>query len=336
MLTRRGALVSAILCTYLVFAPGAGAAVRVSTEGGAPFSLLESAAESTTVWYDAETWLRHFPGSLEWQADQKRLTYREGAHQGMLLGDPPYALRDGIPLDRAPPTRLISGRLAVSETFLLERAGDFLGRLVSVQRAHGTGSLRVMIDPGHGGADAGARGGGNVAEKDVVLALGRELIARLKRRGFDAGLTRQDDRSFDAASRAAASNHWEADLFLSLHAAGAARPRVRGFEIFVSRPPAPGFDPRLWAGGQIARVAESRKWAELIRTLLGESLSTFDRGVKELSSPLLEAVTSPACLAELGNLDVPEEAEFLLKPQGRSALAETLAGAVEAFFRLPP
>jgi N-acetylmuramoyl-L-alanine amidase len=333
MPTRKRALFPALLLLCLLYAQGASAAVRIAAEGVAPFSLLESAVEDTTAWYDAETWLRRFPGAVEWRAEEKRLTYREGSHQWTLQAEPPYALRDGQPVDRAPATRILGGRLTVSEAFLLERASDFLGRNAAAERVHGTGMLRVVIDPGHGGPDSGARGTGTLAEKDAVLTLARDLSARLRRRGFDVRLTRQDDRFVDAATRAAVANHWEADLFLSLHASGLGRPQARGFEIFVPRPPAPGADPRSWAGGQVGRVEESRRWAETVRRSLGEALSTFNRGVRELPSPLLEALAAPACLAELANLAVPEEEGFLVKPQGRAALADALAGAVDAYFR---
>ncbi|MGH7859988.1 MAG: N-acetylmuramoyl-L-alanine amidase, partial [Candidatus Binatia bacterium] len=46
---------------------------------------------------------------------------------------------------------------------------------------HAGRPLKVMIDPGHGGKDPGARGVGGVVEKDIVLAVARELAARLRR-----------------------------------------------------------------------------------------------------------------------------------------------------------
>lgn len=44
-----------------------------------------------------------------------------------------------------------------------------------------TRNFRVVLDPGHGGIDGGARGGTGVLEKDVTLAFARALRDELKK-----------------------------------------------------------------------------------------------------------------------------------------------------------
>ncbi|MBI5016086.1 MAG: N-acetylmuramoyl-L-alanine amidase [Deltaproteobacteria bacterium] len=304
----------------------ASAAVRVTAEGAAPFVLLETAREGSTAWYDAEEWLSRFPGAVaSWDPDRGRLTYHRGPRTSIL-----DAGKDQADLYRA---RVVDGRPLVSEAFLLERSSDFLGLKVAVEPLHGTGALRVVLDPGHGGADIGSRAAAAPPEKEVVLRLAQDVAAKLRRRGFEVHLTREDDRALSATERAAAANRWEADLFLSLHASGEARPLARGFEVFVSPPEPPGTDPRLWASAQVGREADSRRWAEGVRAAVGQAVPSFDRGVRHVPTPLLEAVAAPACLLEAGNLSSPEDAEALLKPKGRAALAEALADAAETFFR---
>lgn len=313
------------LLLALVSAPAAPA-LRVTPEGLAPFVLLEAEVAGGKAWYDAEEWLGHFPGAVaSWDPERGRLTYHRGPRTSTLdVGQGPGDVYR---------VRVVDGRPLVGEAFLVERSSDFLGLKVAAEPVHGTGQLRVVLDPGHGGGETGSRSAGAPAEKEAVLRLAQEVAAKLRKRGFDVRLTREDDRELSAAERAAAANRWEADLFLSLHASGGERPQARGYEVFVSAPVKAGIDPRLWAAGQAGREADSRRWAEGVRGAVGQVLSSFDRGVRRLPTPLLEAVAAPACLLEAGNLSWPEDADALLKPKGRAALAEALAGAAESFFR---
>lgn len=309
----------------LVSLPALGA-VRITPEGAAAFVLLEADTAGGGAWYDAEEWLGHFPGAVaSWDAEKGRLTYHRGPRTSTL--DAGQGPGDVFRI------RVLDGRPLVSEAFLAERSADFLGLKVAAERVHGTGQLRVALDPGHGGDDQGSRAAGVPSEKEAVLKLAQDVAARLRKRGFEVRLTREDDRVLSAAERAAAANRWEADLFLSLHASGSARSQARGYEVFVAAPAQPGTDPRLWAAGQVGREADSRRWAEEVRAAVGQAVSSFDRGVRQLPTPLLEAVAAPACLLEAGNLSWPEDAGVLLKPKGRAALAEALAGAAEGFFR---
>lgn len=315
--------------------PEAQAALAVTPEGTPSFVVLESLTADGVRWYDAESWFRRFPGSTEADGTGTRVVYREGSSLLTLLATPPYALQGTRPLEGAIPTRVTDGRLTVAERFLVERSADFLGRRVEVEPVHGTGTLRVLVDPGHGGGDRGSTAPGAPPEKTAVLLLAQELAAQLRKKGFDARLTRGDDRALALFERAALANRWNADLFLSLHASGAGRAQARGYEIFLSQPSTGPVDGRLWSSGQAAFAGESRRWAEAVHTEVGRALATFDRGVRETPSPLLEAVAGPACLLEAGNLSWPEDSETFTKPQPRAALAKALADAAEAFFRAP-
>ncbi|GAB4257537.1 MAG: hypothetical protein Kow0092_04480 [Deferrisomatales bacterium] len=321
-----------VLAAALVLG-GAGAArsiLRISAEGAPSAVLRPVVTEDNTAWYALETWLRALPGETSWDAEQRRLTYREGGHWAALRPEAPYALRDGRPLEGVRAPRFRAGALLVDEGFFRQSASGFLGRPVVAARI---GTPRtVVIDPGHGGEDRGAGGPGGAWEKDVVLALARAVADGLRGRGFEVHLTRTGDHGLTPEQRAGVANYWQADLFLSLHVSGLARPRARGFEVFVASVPPAGGDPGLWEGGQVGREAASRRWAENLRRALGEGLATFDRGVGQVPHPVLEAVACPACLVEAGNLAWPQDAELLNGDPGRSALAEAVARAAEAFF----
>jgi N-acetylmuramoyl-L-alanine amidase len=190
----------------------------------------------------------------------------------------------------------------------------------------------VVIDPGHGGSSPGTQGPTGLQEKDLVLELAQTVAESLRRKGFLVHLTRAGDRSLRSDQRAAIANYRQADLFLSLHASGVGRPQARGFEVMVPPAPADGTDARLWAGAQVGKAAESRRWGELLRAALGQALTTFDRGVTEIPSPVLEATACPSCLLEAASLAWPGEVELLSTPSGRATLARGIARAAEAFF----
>jgi len=321
------------LALVLPWPSGAWAGVRVTAPTEGSFFLPETAVEDSTAWYDAQTWVKHFPGTVEWDPSSGRLTYREGEHWAALRPEAPQALRDGRILGGAGEVRVDGGRLLVSEAFLVSRAGEFLGRELKVERAPQGPVRRVAVDPGHGGPDPGTRGPGALREKDVVLGVARVVADRLRAQGYEVYLTRSEDQDLDDRQRAAVANYWGADLFVSLHAAGQGRPQARGVEVFVAPEPPPGTDGRLWSAGQLGRGAESRRWAELLRQSLGGAVPTFDRGLAVVPQPVLEAVAAPACLVELGSLAWPQEAEFLQSAAGRQAIGDAVVRAVGSYFR---
>ena len=89
------------------------------------------------------------------------------------------------------------------------------------------GKFVVMIDPGHGGIDAGAMGGNQEIEKDIVLAVARQLKAILDARGiYDVRMTRNVDTFVGLDQRVAMSEAAHANLFVSLHADSVADPTL--------------------------------------------------------------------------------------------------------------
>ncbi|ORJ24206.1 N-acetylmuramoyl-L-alanine amidase [Rouxiella badensis] len=94
--------------------------------------------------------------------------------------------------------------------------------------------LLVMIDPGHGGKDPGAIGGGGTYEKHVVLDIARHLQQQLQRQyKIHAVLTRQDDVFIPLYHRVNLAHQHEADLFISIHADGFSNDQVSGASVFA-------------------------------------------------------------------------------------------------------
>ncbi len=95
--------------------------------------------------------------------------------------------------------------------------------------------LIVAIDAGHGGKDTGAIGVGGLKEKDVTLALARELKRQIDRLpNMRAVLIRDGDYFIPLHERPRIAKEKNADVFISLHAdAFPSDHRVRGGSIYV-------------------------------------------------------------------------------------------------------
>lgn len=95
-------------------------------------------------------------------------------------------------------------------------------------------SMRVMIDPGHGGRDPGAVGPTGLEEKDVVLAVGRLVREKLDRLGgFEVLMTRESDVFIPLEERTAKANEARADIFVSLHINASRNRSAEGISTYV-------------------------------------------------------------------------------------------------------
>jgi N-acetylmuramoyl-L-alanine amidase len=92
---------------------------------------------------------------------------------------------------------------------------------------------RIMLDPGHGGHDPGARGIYEVWEKNVVLAISKRLARKLQERlPVEVMLTRSRDVFISLPGRTARANAAKADLFISIHANSSPNSDTHGIEIY--------------------------------------------------------------------------------------------------------
>ncbi|HEU4705387.1 MAG TPA: N-acetylmuramoyl-L-alanine amidase, partial [Sphingomicrobium sp.] len=105
---------------------------------------------------------------------------------------------------------------------------------VVVSAGKAAGRPIVVIDPGHGGRDPGAVSvSGTIAEKQLTLALARELRDRLVERGrVRVALTRDRDHYLTLEERAGVARGLGASLFLSLHMDSAPNPLARGATVY--------------------------------------------------------------------------------------------------------
>jgi len=191
----------------------------------------------------------------------------------------------------------------------------------------------VVLDPGHGGTDSGARGGSGVVEKEVTMSLARAVQAKLEQQGFQVVLTRQPDEGPTLDERAATANAQRGAMFISLHVSsiGAVGTAMAFYMPSGEAKPGPDSSGRplvRWQEAQQAYAAQSRKLAELIQIQLGQKLRGSAEVPQAVAVRQLRSVASPAVAVELSSVAVAER-----KPldQAAPALAEAVARAVAAF-----
>ncbi|MEZ4361802.1 MAG: N-acetylmuramoyl-L-alanine amidase [Kofleriaceae bacterium] len=209
---------------------------------------------------------------------------------------------------------------------------------------------RIVIDPGHGGSNLGAKGAAaGVMEKDVTLALSQEVATALRGAGLEVVLTRTGDQTLTLRQRSAAANAARADLFISVHANAAPKRNQRGFETYVLTPgsveviaPALRSDEPTVRPGVTAAVANvlddvergATQWeaaelaVELQTALRATRGGEFDRGVRQDAQHVLLGATMPAVLVEVGFVDHPVEGRELIEPRTRTEIAKALAQAI--------
>lgn len=178
---------------------------------------------------------------------------------------------------------------------------------------------RLVIDPGHGGADPGASGFG-LKEKELTLQMARLLVNRLTGCRVEVLLTRNSDVAVNLRERARIANEFGADFFCSLHVnAGGGT----GFESYV-------------------HVAAPEKTAAL-QAVIHEQLASFygnrgfpDRGKKRADFAVLRETRMPAVLLENLFLDHPRDAASLADPAFLDDLAAALATALVMALNIEP
>ena len=225
--------------------------------------------------------------------------------------------------------------------------GDF-----SLSRQLGLGISRIVIDPGHGGHDPGARGSG-LTESGVVLDVAlrvKQLLAT--RPTIDVILTRNTDVFIPLKERTAIANRHGADLFLSIHANANDNRKVRGVETYflnfasdseaealAARENSASEETMRDLSGLVERITlnnkldESRDLAEMVQQTMHSELVSINTklrnlGVKQAPFVVLIGAEMPSVLAEISFLSNRAESLLLKTDAYRQAIAQGLVQAI--------
>jgi N-acetylmuramoyl-L-alanine amidase len=192
---------------------------------------------------------------------------------------------------------------------------------------------RVVIDPGHGGSDAGIVSPTGVPEKEIALAIAQRVKRILEEDAkMEVHLTREDDRFLTADARTELANGWSPDIFVSIHCNGWFEPGMKGFSVGVHPGGGVAEEGLLrWGTRPQRAVEDSELLAEVILEGLERDLGGPNRGLKHESYAALEGATMPAVHVECGFLTNRDEGASLSNPDRQEGIASALALAIQEY-----
>lgn len=156
--------------------------------------------------------------------------------------------------------------------------------------------ILILIDPAHGGSDAGALITPTAAEKDINLNMARRLKQELSARGIQAQLVRDGDATLSADQRAANANGANPALYIALHASSLGT----GMTVFTSMLPSVGDSKGPFVAWDTAQSAALDR-SKTLQTQLITAIQLTHFPIRALIAPLrpLNNIKSPAIAIEV-------------------------------------
>lgn len=231
--------------------------------------------------------------------------------------------------------------------------------------SNGMRDVIIAVDAGHGGEDPGAKGPGGLYEKNVTLAIAKELVERINNTpGYSAFLTRSSDYYISLRGRTQIARNKGADLFVSIHADAFKDSSAQGAGVFALSQRGATSETARW-------LAQSENDADLVggvnlgdkdpvlqEVLLDLSMTatvatSLDMGdkvigqmkkftkmhrgfVEQAGFVVLKNPDIPSLLIETGFITNPAEAKNLSNPKFRSRMAEGIFAGIDSHFRAKP
>lgn len=217
----------------------------------------------------------------------------------------------------------------------------------------------IVLDPGHGGKDPGAIGYSGVYEKNITLAMAKELKVILEKEGYKVHLTRSTDIFIPLRDRVKIARKYNADLFMSIHADSAVNRSAKGLSVYTLSETASDKEAAALAErenkadvvaglnllehskevsdilinlAQRETMNRSSEFASFMVQEMRKSVKLRDNTHRFAGFAVLKAPDVPSVLLEMGYLSNRTE-ERLLKQKGyRRKLAVSTSKAVEKYF----
>lgn len=223
----------------------------------------------------------------------------------------------------------------------------------------------IAIDAGHGGEDPGARGASGSWEKDITLAVAKELKRQLDAEpGMEAVLIRDGDYFIPLQGRYQKAREASADLFISVHADAFHKPTASGSSVFVLSTKGASNEAARWLAASenksdlVGGVSLDDKDNTLAAVLLDLSQSATLKASDDVANHVLRAMMRvgkahkpqveranfvvlrspdvPSMLVETAFISNPGEEKKLKDPGHRSRLAAAIVDGVRDYFTLQP
>ncbi len=273
-------------------------------------------------------------------------------------GQPARLVIDVVPTTR---DKFLAATRAYKEQQLASDADTASPDSAAAPGDHGDKPV-IVVDPGHGGIDTGAHGGGGVLEKDVTLAFGKTLGKLLEATGgYRVVYTRDDDSYISLGDRVAIARRNDADLFVSIHANSFPGGSVRGAIVYTASDKASdkmaaslantenesdalaGVDVNAADSNDVMSILndltlrETRNFGVVLaRNLvkeLGKTTRMFKVPHQEAAFKVLESPDVPSALIELGYLTNPNDAKLMVTEAWQDKTAASIVKAIDDYFR---
>ncbi|HEX4922489.1 MAG TPA: N-acetylmuramoyl-L-alanine amidase [Bdellovibrionales bacterium] len=207
--------------------------------------------------------------------------------------------------------------------------------------------LHVIVDPGHGGTDAGAVHDG-LKESDIVLKVSKHLASLLQKDSrFKVTLTRQKNSTMSLSERTNLAREVRGDVFLSIHVNSAIEGNPKGAELYFQNQMPPDEESRWLASrenagaesldtsktkGDVPNIIDDLKRSyhtHLSFSLVRHIRNTWSKtgavpAIRQGPFHVLYEVAMPSALVELGFLTHPQESKWLASPETQRTLAQIL------------
>lgn len=192
----------------------------------------------------------------------------------------------------------------------------------------------VIIDPGHGAHDSGAKGVYGY-EKDYALNLGLRLRKALEARGFKTTMTRSTDTFLSLEQRVAFANRVDDGIFVSVHFNSSGNSIANGIETYALAPQGTASTNGGSASGSShngnARDAENIALATAVHAMVMHRVGAIDRGIKRARFNVLRGINKPAILFEGGFVTNSVEGKKIHSEAYLDQLASSIADAIVNF-----
>lgn len=217
----------------------------------------------------------------------------------------------------------------------------------------------VVLDPGHGGHDVGAIGGGRTYEKNIVLDIAKKVGGYINKYLPDVKVvyTRDSDEFIELKERGSIANRAEGDLFVSIHCNAAGASQAHGTETYFlglersqtalevmkrensvvsledgdSKRKLSQEDLIIYELANSGYIASSERIAGMIQQQFRDRAKRRARGVKQARFVVLYHASMPAVLVETGFISNPSEQNYLTSNYGQSIIASAIFRAIRNY-----
>ncbi len=225
----------------------------------------------------------------------------------------------------------------------------------------------IVIDPGHGGENQGAKHPSHIGkyEKDYTLLIAKLLEEKLLKKGFVVWMTRQSDRMVSLQERVQFANEKNADLMVSIHLNSSKNPGPKGHEFYalseehiedsiirlqiflenqpqiikslINQAPQNKDEEKAIEAVLMVKHSVSAKQSEALAQSLSHSFLNIktipSKGVKKKDFTVLMGALMPVVVAEVGFINHPKEGIYITSTEGMEKIANQIKNGVETFLK---